>query len=150
MIYGSSWARDWIWAAAVTYVAVLAKPDPLAHCVRPGIESMPLQRPELLQSDSFFLSIYLSIYLSFQSCTSSIGRFPGKRSNRRCSRRPTPEPQQHRIQAAFGTYTTAHSNTRTLTHWARSGIVTLSLGILVWFIFTVPQQEVCTLFFLKI
>ena len=27
-----------------------------------------------------------------------------------------PEPQQHRIQAASATYTTAHSNTRSLTH----------------------------------
>ena len=31
MAYGSSWARDWIWAAAVTYTAAVATMDPLTH-----------------------------------------------------------------------------------------------------------------------
>ena len=31
----------------------------------------------------------------------------------------TPEPQQSKIQATSETYTTAHGNTRSLTHWAR-------------------------------
>ena len=30
--YGSSWARDWIWVAAVTYTEAAAMPDPLTHC----------------------------------------------------------------------------------------------------------------------
>ena len=33
-----------------------------------------------------------------------------------------PEAQQHRIQATSATYTTAHSNAGSLTHWARPGI----------------------------
>ena len=37
-------------------------------------------------------------------------------------RRPTPQPQQHRIWATSATYTTAHSNTGSLLHWARPGI----------------------------
>ena len=36
--YGSSCARDWIQATAVTYIAVVAMPDPLTHCTGPGIE----------------------------------------------------------------------------------------------------------------
>ena len=44
--YGSSWAGDWIWAAAA------ATPDPLTHCARPRIEPVPLQQAELLQPDS--------------------------------------------------------------------------------------------------
>ena len=37
--------------------------------------------------------------------------------NQRCSCEPTPQPQQGRIKAASATYTTAHGNTRSLTHW---------------------------------
>ena len=33
-----------------------------------------------------------------------------------------PQPQQRRIWASSVTYTTAHGNTRSLTHWARPGI----------------------------
>ena len=35
---------------------------------------------------------------------------------------PTPQPQQHGIQAASSTYTTAHGNTGSLTYGARPGI----------------------------
>jgi len=49
-----------------------------------------------------------------------------------CSQ-PSPEPQQHRIWASSVTYTTAHSNTGSLTHWARQESTT-SLWILVSFI----------------
>ena len=34
-----------------------------------------------------------------------------------CSHQPTPQPQQHRIWAASVTYTTAHCNSRSITHW---------------------------------
>ena len=39
-----------------------------------------------------------------------------------CSRQHTLHPQQHVIRVASGTYTTACSNTRSLTHWAGPGI----------------------------
>ena len=42
--------------------------------------------------------------------------------NQSCSRWPTPEPQERGIGAASVTYTTAHDNTESLTHWARPGI----------------------------
>ena len=51
--YVNSWAKDWIWAAIVTYaVAAAATPDPLTHWARPGIELAPLRQPKRLQSDS--------------------------------------------------------------------------------------------------
>ena len=49
------------------------------------------------------------------------------------------------------TYTTVHSNARSLTHWARPGIGPESLWILVTLITTEPQQElpVCYTLYLK-
>ena len=35
---------------------------------------------------------------------------------------PTPQPQQGQIWAVSATYTAAHSNTQSLTHWGRPGI----------------------------
>ena len=40
-----------------------------------------------------------------------------------------------------GTYTIAHGNTGSLTHWVSSGIEPASSWILVGFVSTVPQQE---------
>ena len=42
--------------------------------------------------------------------------------NQSCSGWPTPQPQQHQIQATTMTYTTAHHNTKSSTHWVRTGI----------------------------
>uniref|UniRef100_A0A8D1EBR9 VWFA domain-containing protein n=1 Tax=Sus scrofa TaxID=9823 RepID=A0A8D1EBR9_PIG len=42
-----------------------------------------------------------------------------------CSHQPTPQPQQCGIRAASSTYTTAHSNTGSLTHSARPGTLNL-------------------------
>ena len=51
--YRSSWARDWIWAAATTYpTAAVATRDSLTHWAKPGIEPSPLQWPKPLQLDS--------------------------------------------------------------------------------------------------
>ena len=50
--YGSSWARDWIWAVATTNIMVAVTLNPLIHCARPGIEPVPLQWRRLLQSGS--------------------------------------------------------------------------------------------------
>ena len=52
-----------------------------------------------------------------------------------------PEPQQHQIQAASATYTTAHSNPRSLTHWLRPGIKPATWWFLVGFISAAPGQE---------
>ena len=55
--------------------------------------------------------------------------------------RPMPQPQQHGIQPASVTYTTAHSNADPLTCWARPGIEPVSSWIIVRFISTEPQWE---------
>ena len=68
-------------------------------------------------------------FLSFQGHTRGLWRFSGQGSNQSCSCRPTPQPQQHQTQAMSTTYTTAHSNARSLTHRARPGIKPVSLWI---------------------
>ena len=51
------------------------------------------------------------------------------------------QPQQGQIQAMSVTYTTAHGNAGSLTHWARSGIEPISSWIPVRFVVAEPQQE---------
>jgi len=53
---------------------------------------------------------------------------------------------QHQIGAASAACTTAHSNTGSLTHWARSEIKPTSSWILVGFIFSKPQWELPDIF----
>ena len=61
--------------------------------------------------------IYLFILLfAFQGHTCSIQRFPGQESNQSYRCWPTPQSQQHQIRAMSASYTTAHSNARSLTH----------------------------------
>ena len=45
-----------------------------------------------------------------------------------------PEPQQHQIWAMSVTYTTAHGNTGSLTHWARAGTEPATSWFLVGFV----------------
>ena len=61
------------------------------------------------------------------------------------SRRPTPQPQKSGIPAVSATYTTAHGNTRSLTHWSRPGIKPASSWMLVGF--AEPQGELLTSYF---
>ena len=58
----------------------------------------------------------------FQGHTCSAWKFLGQGLNWSCSCRPTPQPQEHQIQAAPATYATAWGNTGSWTHWARPGI----------------------------
>ena len=51
-----------------------------------------------------------------------------------CSRWPMPEPEQLGILAESVTYTTAHGNARSLTHWVRPGIEPVSSWMLVGFV----------------
>ena len=52
-----------------------------------------------------------------------------------------PRPQQCRIRAASATYTTAHSNARSLTHQARPGLEPATSWFLVGFVSAAPQWE---------
>ena len=60
------------------------------------------------------------------------------------------QPQQCQIWAASATYTTAHGNTGSLTHWARPGTKPASLLILVRFITPEPQWELLNLLWLHV
>ena len=51
-----------------------------------------------------------------------------------------PQPQQCQIWAESETYTTAHHNAGSLTHWARPGIKPASLWLLVGLITAEPQM----------
>ena len=48
--------------------------------------------------------------------------------------RPMPEPQQRRIRASSATYTTAHGNAGSLTHWVRAGTEPATSWFLVGFV----------------
>ena len=50
-------------------------------------------------------------------------------------------PQHHQIRAMSATYTTAHGNTGSFTHWARPGIEPTTSWFLVGFVPAVPQWE---------
>ena len=82
--------------------------------------------------------------LSFFLGPHSMWKFPGLGSNWSYSCRPTPQPQQCRIPAASVTYTTAHGNTGSLTHWVRPEIKPKSSWILVGLVSTKPQWELPT------
>ena len=60
-------------------------------------------------------------------------------SNQSYCCRPTPQPQQRQSWAASATDITAHSNGRSLTHWARPGIETS--WFLVGLVSAAPQWE---------
>ena len=67
--------------------------------------------------------------------------FPGWESDQSYSCWLKPELQQCQIRASSVTYTTAHGNAESLTHWMRPGIKPTISWFLVRFISTVPQQE---------
>jgi len=72
---------------------------------------------------------YFLFFLLFRAAPVAYGEL-----NRSCSCWPMPQPQQHQIWTLSATYTTAHSNTKSLTHWARPGIEPASSWMLVRFI----------------
>ena len=94
---------------------------------------------------SVCLSVFLSVFLSFFFFLSFLLRphpkhmeVPRLGIESDCSCWPTPQPQQRQIRATSATHTTAHgdahSNARSLTHWAGPGIETASSWILVRFV----------------
>ena len=82
-------------------------------------------------------------FFLFRIGTCCVWNFPGQVSNQSCSCQSTPQSQQHSTWATSATYTTAHGNIGSLTHWVRPEIkpISTSSWILVRFITTEPQQE---------
>ena len=73
------------------------------------------KKSKMKQLKSIFIYLFL-VFVSFQGRTCSTWTVPSQGSSQSCSCWPTPQPQQHRIQAASVAYTTVHSNARSLTH----------------------------------
>ena len=88
-------------------------------------------------SFSFFLSFFF--FFNFLGLYLWHLEVPRQGSDQSCSCWPTPQPQQLGIQAE--TYTAAHSNSRSLAHWAKPGREPTSSQILVGFLITEPQWE---------
>ena len=61
-----------------------------------------------------------------------------------------PQRQPLQILAAAETYTAAHSNAESLTHWVRPGIEHTSLWILAGFVTTEPQQKLQSIALMKL
>ena len=94
----------------------------------------------IIITTSLSLFFFLSFCL-FRATPPAYGGSQARGLNQSCSLQPTPQSQQRRIWAASVTYTTAHSNTGSLTHGARPGMEPLSSWILVRFITAEPQWE---------
>ena len=91
------------------------------------------------------LSLSLFFFCLFRATPTACG---GSQARGRIPGQPTPQPQQHQIPAASVTYTTAHGNAGSLTHWARPGIKPASSWILVTFVSAAPWRELPDVFFL--
>ena len=114
------WARDWIWTAAAT-VAV-PEPQPTA----------PLS----------CLFIFYSYFLLFRAAPVAYGSSQAKGLIGAVAAWYMPQPQPHEIWASSATYTTAHSNARSLTHGARPGIEPETSWFLVGFLSPAPQWDI--------
>ena len=89
-----------------------------------------------LQIVYFYFILFL---LFFYGHTRIIWRFPGLVLNWSYSHQPTPQPQQHQIRATSATYTTAHGNAGSLSHWVRPRIEPKSSWMLVRFVSAEPR-----------
>ena len=94
---------------------------------------LSLYSGRLLCLFSSFFSFFF-VFLPFLGPLPWHMEVPRLGSNRSCSHRPTPEPQQHQIQAASVTHTTAHGSAGSLTHRARPGIEPATSWFLVGFV----------------
>ena len=82
------------------------------------------------------------VFCLFRAASSTHGGSQARGlSNRSYSCQLTSQPQECWIQAKSATYTTAHGNTGSLTHWARPGIEAATSWFLVRFVSAVPEQE---------
>ena len=89
---------------------------------------------QLAQSPSegcFFLVV---VVLLFRAEPVAYGGSQARGWIRAVACRPTPQLQQHGMQALSATYTTAHGNAGSPTHWSRPGIESASSWMLVRFV----------------
>ena len=136
MAYASSQAKELIWATAATYTTVFSNTkstvpgwgsNPGLHCNSSGCCSGFLTRCATAGTPDYILLLFILLIGPHPHH----GSFQARGSNQSHSGWPAPQPQQRRIWATSATYTTAHSNTRSLTHWLRPRIEPESSWILV-------------------
>ena len=110
----------------------------LVHKNSPGIHLLSWHKSIalVLKNDLFFFFFCL-----LRATPTAQGRSQARGLNWSCSHWPTPQPQQCQIWAASLTYTTAHSNVGSLSHWVRPGIEPASSWILAKFVIAEPQWE---------
>ena len=83
------------------------------------------------ERNNFIIIIITHYYFVFLGPHPQHMEFPRLGVNQSCSHQPMPQPQQCRIWDTSGTYTTAHNNVGSLTHWVRPGIKPTSSWMLV-------------------
>ena len=148
--YGSSWTSGRNGAAAEAYAITMATPDLRClctytiHCSNPRSLihwSTPVIEPPHSGNyvRFFFLFFFFSFFL-FRALPKAYGSSQAE-LNWSQSCQPTPQPQQSGDWRHICDLHVAHSNTLSLTHWARLGIKLASSWILVGFIPAVPGQE---------
>ena len=96
-----------------------------------------------LFASSIFYSLFtfFFFFLLFRAALMAYGSSQARGRIRAAATGLHHKPQQHSIQAESATYTMAHGNVRSPTHWAKTGIKPTSLWILVRFVSTEPWQE---------
>ena len=114
---GEEWEKSASWSPKDRLIQARIRSHEWEGWGRPATPQTPCQERRE-KPESFYSRFWRSLFFFFfpQGCTCSIWRFPGWGSNQSWSRRSTPPPQQRRIGAVSGTYTTAHGNTRSPTH----------------------------------
>ena len=113
-------------------------------CPRIYIIFTPQKHTEIFKRLVHFINVFFFFFLSFyllRAAPTAYGGSQDRGSNPSCSHRPTPEPQQRGIWAASVTYTTAHGNARSLTHWPRPGIEPTTSWFLDKLITAEPRRE---------
>ena len=110
----AQWVKDSVLSLQWLYLLLCSGFDPW-----PRNFYMPWERPKKPKPKTITdrkVDFFFFFFCLFRAVPTAYGSSQARGSNQSCTCRPTPQLQQHQIQALSVTYTTAHSNTRPLTH----------------------------------
>ena len=133
---GFKWSWGW-WIVCPTYIEWVCMLDPELLYLRifPSFVTGEQSGPMIIYTFFFFFCLFRTVPATYRG-SQARGLIGAVATSLHHS-----QPQQRQIQATSTTYTTAHRNTRSLTHQARSGIKPASSWILDRFISAEPQQK---------
>ena len=94
--------------------------------------------------------VFVCLFVLFRATPTAYGYSQARGPIRVTAAGPTPQPQQHGIRDPSVTYTTAHGNTRSLTHRSRPAIQPATTWFLVGFISTAPGRELLQFFLIAV